>query len=453
MNTPEEHYDTYKVNTKDIEKIKKLLYIDTYKQGPRAGIINVTNSCWFNATIQMILCMPDFVLSILQTEKTQTNRIGNTIIKQNVFKNFLIKQLLVPLGTLPHNRESISPTKLELQYVISKCISDTNLWSAGTQQDAHEGFSNLLNLFEPVDIKDTDAKFYYNDDNNFYIFDYNTKNYTSLQTVKTNIFQVESDNLKKNINDYINDDMQKNNIDNLDSNNTCKGGAVFANIQLESCDKTLKDFIKKTTNPDCIYLNTKEIAEEVNTYFTNNNIFNESNTKIIQIDTHKYNTYYISKNTTVPNLYNLLYTSRIIYITNINKYFIVHLKLFDFTTSVATKIYTAPPISYKLFIENKTYILSGFIAHSGTTSDGHYVFYKITSDNTGILYNDTYVNKHDEKTNNILKFEKNTKNIFISVINTNHTPYVLLYERDDSNNNDITFNLTFNDVFGDHLLF
>ena len=449
MNSLEEKYKNYtvdyKVDNAILNKIKQTT-LDKKKYGDtRAGLNNVGASCWFNASIQMLLFMPEFVLSILETETTQKNRIDNDGKKQNIFKNFLIKQLQFDLNINDNTARLTSVD--ELNYVIITCIGELMTID---HQDAQEGFSKLLNLFEPVDIQDTDAKFYYNDDNNFYIFDYNTKNYTSLQTVKTNIFQVESDKLTININDYINDDMQKNNIDNLDSKKTCKGGAVFANINLESCENNLKEFIKNTTNPDCIYLNTKEIAEEVNTYFKKNNILYESNTTIIQIDTNKYNTYYISKNKTSPNLYNLLYTSRIIYITNINKYFIVHLKLFDFTTGVAQKIYTAQPMSYKLFIENKTYILSGFIAHSGTTSGGHYVFYKITSDNTGILYNDKDVNKHDEKTNNILKFEKHTKNIFISVKTKTHTPYVLLYERDDSNNNDITFNLTFNDVFGDH---
>ena len=463
MSTLEDKYKNYTVDRTEIEKIKILLDIDTYKQGPRAGIINATNSCWFNATIQMILCMPKFVLSILGTEQTQNNGFTDedrtqSHIKQNIFKTFLKQQLFVPPGTILNSNISLVPNTDELRYIIKTCIGDAKEWKPKTQQDAQEGLNALLSLFEPNAAK-TNPIYDYNDINvrNYYRFEQNSVTHNGIKIEESSMMTLEYDAFKGPLGNFINNQMKDNNIEIL----TCEesGRIIDININIAWATTKLKEFINALPYNEikCNLLN-EDIVSEINIYITNYNIYITNYNKNINdadlprdkninvIDAAQYKLYYIKKSN---SLVTLNYIKKTIYYTKLNKYFIIHLRIFAKELTKITK--DINPIQYKLFIDDKHYVLSGFIVHIGRTmNEGHYVFYKITSENTYILYDDSTVTKSDT-TNNMLQFTKDTYNkIFISVKNTTHTPYVLLYERDDSNNNDITFNLTFNDVFGDH---
>jgi ubiquitin C-terminal hydrolase len=99
-----------------------------------------------------------------------------------------------------------------------------------------------------------------------------------------------------------------------------------------------------------------------------------------------------------------------------NKYLIIQLKLFDNTLQ---KIKNKINIENILLIDGKTYNLSGFIEHQEKTiANGHYVFYKVLADGSGILYDDDNVSYTDKKT--IDKFLNKT---------SANLPYILLYER------------------------
>jgi hypothetical protein len=110
-----------------------------------------------------------------------------------------------------------------------------------------------------------------------------------------------------------------------------------------------------------------------------------------------------------------------------NKYFIIHLKLFDNNSHKKT---TNLNISYKIKIRSISYKLSGFIVHIGSTANsGHYVFYKIENENTIIAYDDSIV-----KTYNIVSIDELLK-YNSQYNNNNYSPYILLYEIENENDN------------------
>jgi ubiquitin C-terminal hydrolase len=103
-----------------------------------------------------------------------------------------------------------------------------------------------------------------------------------------------------------------------------------------------------------------------------------------------------------------------------NKYFIITLKLFKKNDKKQNiKINPNLIISKQITVDNKKYNLSGFIMHIGSSNKGHYTFYKVLADGSGILYDDDAVSDktHDE-INQILNDN-----------NVEFTPYVLLYEQ------------------------
>lgn len=432
-------YDTYtKAKGVELNTIKNTLDKKTYTEA-RAGIANISGSCWFSATIQMLLFMPEFILSILDNPVIiQNNKIENTKIKQNVFKTFLKKQLSISLGTPEGSTLLIQPNALT--HVIETCIG--NKMTSG-HQDAQEGLAILLNLFEPANATVDTWNYNNNNEKNFYTFKYTIIAHTGTKTEHDNIFWVDSKKLNMPLSKFINNNMAETNIETLECNNL----GLITNIIYANCSSKLQDYIKKLKNNNTCYRIEQNIMKEINDYITSSikekiNILNEKYLK----------TYYIIKQDNGTNNCSLNYSSIATVITNLNKYFIVNLKLFIEDTEANTieykKITHIHPIEYKLFIENEIYILSGIIAHSGTLSGGHYHFYKIISENKYIVYNDDNVTSYTNE--DFLNFTTQKKFISMGTENNAFTPYVLLYERDDSNNNDITFNLTFDDVFGDH---
>ena len=98
-----------------------------------------------------------------------------------------------------------------------------------------------------------------------------------------------------------------------------------------------------------------------------------------------------------------------------NKYLIIQFLLFNNTLE---KIKKKINIENILLIDGKNYNLSGFIVHIGATMvNGHYVFYKVLADGSGILYDDDNVSYTDKKTIDTF-LNKNSAVL----------PYILLYE-------------------------
>lgn len=415
----------YTITTEELQKIKTKLYNynDAYYCVNRAGLTNISSSCWFSASIQMMLFMPDFIVSILDKSNTKQINDDTDGKKQNIFKNFLKTQLLT-------TQESLIDKK-SIKNVINECIGSKLV---GGHQDAPEGLIFLLNLFEPKDLNMVNNVYNYNSNKNFYVFKTLYKKHSNESSEYLNIYTLGSEYLNIDFNTW----RKKTEI--LDNNNLYK---IHYKIPIKECDTIVKNFVNKLTDDTFVNLLQVniDIAHSINKYIKEKLDINELNTKNIT-------QYFVKKNNNAFSLYSNINEE---IIEEINKYFIIHLKLFD--KKKLKKTTTKFKLQYNFIFNDNKYILSGFIAHSGTATGGHYTFYKIKSwtqtEKTYILYNDESTTKHNisDINSNLEEFTKtDTEEIYIKIKeSSNFTPYLLLYENITVPINLFSFNLNFND--------
>ena len=459
------------------------------KTNPRRGIDNNKNACFFNSMLQFVLYMPEFVLSILNMDNKATqNDDENT---KNLIRNILLKHLtqstdLLSLDDLWAVILQLFKKDILKDENTDKDIPRKNILHA--QQDSDEALRTLLNFFP--DYSDS------------YSFNKTTtKTYDiSYNSIKS-VHEPEIIIIIKNINDINNTDLIETECNTIITvpEPDFRGYYIIANIDYNDNQNAIDSIQYNINMNDFGYQYygvkiTKDILEKIKC--TMHEDFNKDafdNILINDID-NLFLRKTQNKKTPTDTTYNIVikYQETVQY-KDFKKYIIVNLLLSINEENTTRKILQQPPLKYKLIIGNTPYILSGFIVHIGPSlNSGHYIFYKMTSHNNYILYNDDFVCTRDDmdtkgKAFPNLKLQCSDKNdnTFISIIkekkekkynegnegnegneDNDITPYILLYEKQtpqsQSNNitnkkkknnnnntrNNFSFNLTFNDILG-----
>ena len=481
----------YNYTELDNIKLAKITKILNDKTNPRRGINNNGSACFFNAMLQFVLYIPEFVLSILKMDRKE---IQNDLNIKNLIRNILLKHLL---QQSPYLSLSIDESWTVILQLFKKDILKDEKTNKDilpkqilyAQQDSAEALEYVLNKFPDKTC------FSFNEIKNIALD--KTQCVINLENHITSniIFHVSSKDITNKLS--LADIVIKKNTEEFNIDNYYTISKLIILDNKETIQQELNN-LTYTTNEKTPNFEYKYIALDDALFKSLNSntsiTFIEEDTRykniITEIRLQNKSLFLKCTKDTVKNVYTykiVIYTEQITKYNNFNKYIIFHLKLFSISKEKGvSKILKQEPLKYNLIIGQTPYILSGFIVHIGSSpNSGHYIFYKMTSKNTYIVYNDITVCTNAEMDTTCeafphlkLHFSNDYNNTYISIIKQENekekatgentlTPYILLYEKhtpqkksnnitnnnikNNNNNNtrnNFSFNLTFNDILG-----